>query len=535
MKKNVVIGLVGVTKDRPYKGKSRWEKWRPTVCIAQQEDFLIERFDLLVQDQFRSVGKSVSKDIRVASPESQVNLHAVAFDQPWDFESVFAKLYSFARDYPFDTDRENYYVHITTGTHVAQICLFLLTESRHFPARLLQTSPSRKRSSPIGTYDVIDLDLGRYDQLATRFEEEHREARDLLKSGIKTRNSTFNHQVLQIEHVAVSSKAPILLMGPTGAGKSQLAKRIFELRSSRHLLSGDFVEVNCATLRGDAAMSTLFGHKKGAFTGAHADRPGLLCKANGGLLFLDEIGELGLDEQAMLLRAVEEKKFLPVGADTEAESDFQLIAGTNHDLHQDVNKGDFREDLLSRIDLWSFHLPGLAQRKEDIAPNVQFELERFSRENGKKVRFNKEAEEQYMKFAVSSEAIWLGNFRDLNASITRMATLAAKGRIGRALVDEEIERLRSTWRRKSGGAPKSDAKQRLIDLLGEDFVDTLDRFDVVQLAEVVDVCRESPTLSAAGRTLFSVSREKRKTANDADRLRKYLRKFDLTWKSVQSN
>jgi transcriptional regulatory protein RtcR len=92
---------------------------------------------------------------------------------------------------------------------------------------------------------------------------------------------------------------------------------------------GDFIEINCATIRGDAAMSTLFGHVKGAFTGALKDRPGLLRAANNGVLFLDEIGEMGVDDQTMLLRALEEKTFFPLGGDREVKSDFQLIAGTN--------------------------------------------------------------------------------------------------------------------------------------------------------------------------------------------------------------
>src|SRR5204862_3777135 len=99
-------------------------------------------------------------------------------------------------------------------------------------------------------------------------------------------------------------------------------------------------------------MSALFGHVKGAFTGALKDRAGLLRSADGGVLFLDEIGELGLDEQAMLLRALEEKTFLPLGSDRETQSDFQLIAGTNRDLMAEVNRGLFREDLLCRINLW---------------------------------------------------------------------------------------------------------------------------------------------------------------------------------------
>jgi transcriptional regulatory protein RtcR len=153
-------------------------------------------------------------------------------------------------------------------------------------------------------------------------------------------------------------------------------------------------------------MSALFGHEKGAYTGATGKRDGLLRVADGGMLFLDEIGELGVDEQAMLLRAIEEKRFLPVGADREASSDFQLIAGTNRDLQRDVEDGRFREDLLARINLWTFCLPGLAERREDIAPNLQYELKQFSTRTGQVVRMNKEATQAFLRFAESDEAGW---------------------------------------------------------------------------------------------------------------------------------
>ena len=146
----------------------------------------------------------------------------------------------------------------------------------------------------------------------------------------------------EIEAVAQASSDPMLIMGPTGAGKSHLAGQVYELRKARGQVTGRFVSVNCATLRGDNAMSALFGHTKGAFTGAEKPREGLLKAADGGTIFLDEIGELGLDERAMLLSAIE-TSYMPLGSDTEVTSDFQLIAGTNRDLRDRVQDGLFRK------------------------------------------------------------------------------------------------------------------------------------------------------------------------------------------------
>jgi transcriptional regulatory protein RtcR len=251
------------------------------------------------------------------------------------------------------------------------------------------------------------------------------------------------------------------------------------------------------------------------------------------VLFLDEIGELGLDEQAMLLKAVEEKRFLPMGSDHEVSSNFQLIAGTNRDLRVDVAQGRFREDLFARINLWAYTLPGLAQRPEDIEPNVDHLLARVAAETGSAVRFHAEAKARYLQFAKSAQALWRGNFRDLSASVTRMATLADGGRISVGLVDAEIQRLVWLWQpvasQQTGPASRVDIDR----LLPDDTANTLDLFDRLQLEAVVQVCRQSPTLSDAGRKLFDHSRTQRSVVNDADRLRKYLLKFGLTWDSIQ--
>ena len=474
--------------------------------------------------------RQVVRDIASVSPETRVKLHEIEFDDPWDFEEVYGVLHDFARGYAFEPEDEKYLVHITTGTHVAQICLFLLTESHYFPAALVQTSPpkGKDRSQP-GSYVVIELDLSKYDRLAMRFAQEAEDDISFLKYGIETRNPAFNALIEKIEHVASRTPDPILLMGPTGAGKSRLARRIYALRQVKQRLKGPFIEVNCATIRGDAAMSALFGHRRGAFTGAVADRKGLLREADAGILFLDEVGELGLDEQAMLLRAVEEKRFLPVGADREVESDFQLICGTNRDLAAEVAAGRYREDLLARINLWTFHLPGLADRPEDIEPNLRYELDRFAERAGRRVTFNQEARTRFLEFAVSPRARWTANFRDLSAAVTRMATLAPGGRIVMAVMKEEVQRLQASWR-----AEGTDPDQARLDrVLGKEAAGELDLFDRVQLAAVLKVCQESGSLSQAGRTLFSESRKKRKAVNDADRLRKYLARFNLSWEDVK--
>ncbi|MBK8012240.1 MAG: sigma 54-interacting transcriptional regulator [Deltaproteobacteria bacterium] len=537
----VVIGFLGSTLDAGH-GAKRWSRWRPTVAMCQHDDLVIARIELLHHRVHTSLAQSVMEDIRSVSPETEVRAHVLEIDDAWDLEQVYGALHDFAKSYPFRPTREDYLVHITTGTHIAQISSFLLTEARYMPARLLQTSPPtaadprRKQGSP-GTYRIIDLDLSKYDRIAGRFQREQEEGLTFLKAGIDTKNRAFNEMMEQIERVAIHSKDPILLTGPTGAGKSKLARRIFELKRARRQVEGAFVDVNCATLRGDSAMSALFGHSKGAFTGAIQARRGHLRQADKGLLFLDEIGELGLDEQAMLLRAIEEKVFFPVGSDQEVASEFMLIAGTNRDLIAAVKAGQFRDDLLARINLWTYCLPGLAERPEDIEPNLAFELEACRRSLGRNITMTKEARLRFLEFAQSADAAWSGNFRDLNGAVRRMATLCTADRISAKDVDEELRRLKASW---AGGKPPRGApshvppgSDRIRRYLG-DSADSLDRFDRVQLEEVLAICEGSSSLAEAGKTLFAESRRQKQNPNDSDRIRKYLARFGLTWQDFRA-
>ena len=584
-----VISILGSKLDAGWRA-DRWKSWRPTVSLFQHDDLLVDRMILLVNQHDSQLADVVMQDIASVSPETRIERLSLRATDPWDFEQVFAELHEVAGELSLNGETEDVLVNVTTGTHVAQICLFLLTESRHFPGRLLQVEPPRKDRSP-GSYSIIDLNLDRYDRLASRFREEQQAAADVLKSGIPTRNARFNRMMERLEQIALRSTEPILLLGPTGAGKTRLARQIHELKRSRNHIVGPLIDVNCATLRGDQAASTLFGHVRGAFTGANTSRDGLLRLANNGMLFLDEIGELGLDEQAMLLRAIEEGVFYPMGSDKPVRTQFMLIAGTNRDLRQQVQLGRFREDLLARIDLWTFTLPGLRDRPEDLEPNLDFELTRFSARTGQRVTINSAARQRWLDFATSPDALWIGNFRDLHASVVRMATLATSGRITVDDVSEEIDRLQSNWRGNARTTSIADAREtqtknairQLPDglpspnsfndtpennypeysspttlahpsalpfqgggtpqpttpnhdlvtrILGPESAAALDRFDRVQLEDVLRVCATSPTISHAGRTLFAQSMAQRHTRNDADRLRKYLARFELRFEGL---
>lgn len=529
-KKIVVIGIAGTVLDN-HCGGDRWDRFRPTVSIGMHEDLLVSRLELIVRPGYEAMERAIVSDFRVVSPETTVNVHKIDFPDPWDFEQVYSALLDFAKSLRFDTAREDYLVHITTGTHVMQICLFLLVESRIIPGRILQTWNGGRRG-PVGQYVVIDLDLSKYDKLAGRFAEARREAVHVLKDGIPTRNEGYNRLIEEIAAVSMHSDDPILITGPSGVGKTRLARLVYKWKRENGRVSGDLIEVNCATIRGEGAMSALFGHVKGAYTGAISDREGLLSKADGGLLFLDEVGELGLDEQAMLLRAIEEKRFYPLGSDEERASNFQLICGTNRNLQQMVEQGAFREDLLARINLWSFRLMGLSERPEDIEPNLDYELERVSEQEGKMVRMSAEARELFLKAAMAPGAAWTGNFRDLAGAVRRMAVLSEGGSITPVVARGELERLKSRWGGLARGSTQGDAAPLCQRILGAQ-AEELDPFDLVQLEYVLATCVKSKSLSEAGRALFSCSMKKKKSSNDSDRLRKYLEKFGLSFASVK--
>ena len=216
-----------------------------------------------------------------------------------------------------------------------------------------------------------------------------------------------------IERVA-NTDANVLVLGESGTGKEVVARSIHTIsnRSSKY-----FVPVNCAAIPQDLLESELFGHVKGAFTGAITDRKGRFALAEGGTLFLDEIGDMDLNMQAKLLRVLQEKVFEPVGGTKPIRSNVRVIAATHRDLDEMVNKGEFREDLFYRLHVFPIELPPLRRRAEDLPALVYAITDKLRRDTGKEIKVTSDAMDVLTRYT------WPGNVRELSNLLERLSIL----------------------------------------------------------------------------------------------------------------
>jgi DNA-binding NtrC family response regulator len=228
--------------------------------------------------------------------------------------------------------------------------------------------------------------------------------------------------VLHTAGKAATSAIPVLIAGQSGVGKELIARAIHGSGARR---AKPFVAVNCGAIPDNLVESILFGHEKGAFTGATDRHTGKFVEASGGTLFLDEVGELPAAAQVKLLRAIQEGEVEPVGARKPVKVDARIISATNRDLVADVTAGRFREDLFYRLHVFPITVPALAERPEDIAELVRHFLARFAAEEGKRIR------------TISAQALglltayrWPGNVRQLENAVFRAVVLAETDEVG---------------------------------------------------------------------------------------------------------
>ncbi len=235
-------------------------------------------------------------------------------------------------------------------------------------------------------------------------------------------------QVIELIKIVAKSNATVLITGDSGTGKELVARAIY---SQSHRRGKPFIAVSCAALPESLLESELFGHEKGSFTGAYAQKKGKFEIANKGALFLDEIGEMSANIQVHLLRVLEEKEFTRVGGNELIKVDVRVISATNKDLKRSVANGEFREDLYYRLNVVSIELPPLRERKEDIPLLAQHFLKKFAVENQKEITgFSPEATD----FLLSYE--WPGNVRELENTIERAVILAKNATIEAAALPQ---------------------------------------------------------------------------------------------------
>ena len=367
----------------------RTDIWRPSVALASYPNLHFDEYYLLfsgLKGDMHKTFNEVVEDIQALQPKITLHTEEMPFKSPWDMVSVFKTLYKFAEDHAseFGAPNTTCYVNCNHGTMQIRESLFMLSQEGKLPGKRILPSPwndntKRDYHTPIGSFTEDD---------PSEFNEAYRQLSSATKRRAKNNglhegifidqsNKEFQKLLDRILFVAQRTREPILFTGPTGSGKSHLARNIARIKK----LEKNFVHVNCATLAGDPGLikSELFGHDEGDFTGATRTCNGRLQQANGGILFLDEVADLPKDVQAMLLTAIETKKFRRPHSTEDIQCDFMLIGGTNKDLWAEVESGRFRLDLLERINTWHFHLPGLAEkerpgyaaRRKDIALNCR--------------------------------------------------------------------------------------------------------------------------------------------------------------------
>ncbi|MBT4139951.1 MAG: sigma-54-dependent Fis family transcriptional regulator [Candidatus Latescibacteria bacterium] len=232
---------------------------------------------------------------------------------------------------------------------------------------------------------------------------------------IITQSEAIKKVIRLSQRIAQSESTTVLIEGESGTGKEIIAKLI---HYSGPRVDGPFVPINCGAIPKDLVESELFGSEKGAYTGAAQTRAGKFEAANNGTLFLDEVGELSLDNQIKLLRVLEEKSFFRLGGNKNIKVDVRIVAATNRDLHKAIEEGEFREDLYYRLNVAGIYIPPLRERQEDIIPLAEQFIREFCGTFGKPpLKIESEAEERFLTYA------WKGNVRELRNTIERIVLL----------------------------------------------------------------------------------------------------------------
>lgn len=359
--------------------------------------------------------------IRERHPNLEVVHQHIELTDPSDYFEVLPGLRNVLRDVREEYPNGQYFIGTASGTPQMHTCWVMLSASGEFPARLLQARPPRFVTDDRPAVSEIDPSDSQFPiirpnvwgQIKKETSEEIDDAQKIKSIGIVGDHHSIQEAIQQACEFG-RSDYPALILGDSGTGKELFAKLMHSVsaRADKPL-----IKANCSGIQESLAESTLFGHKKGAFTDAVSDRKGLFQKANGATLFLDELGELPLPIQAKLLRAIQSGEIEPVGGDMEIV-DVRVIAATNRKLSAEKPSEDFREDLYFRLSVCEIRLPSLKERRSDITKLALSFLDRECQALRKSKSLSPEA---IQKLEIYS---WPGNIRELENTIRRALILS---------------------------------------------------------------------------------------------------------------
>jgi DNA-binding NtrC family response regulator len=411
--KKWLISWVGDTDHRAAEGQLA-RGVGPIASALQSEHFDAVH---LLTNYSHERSNSYCKWLRTLTSHSNVRLTDIVLTSPIDHAAIYREVTAQLAHVQQQHGAVDRTFHLSPGTPAMATIWVLLAKSR-FPARLIQTHTDGSVLEANVDFDLASDFLPEYLQRSDArvnrvFDLPYTVPKEF--AGIIHDSKVMQTHIARAQRIAVHN-LPVLILGETGTGKELFAEAIHAASGRK----GKCVPVNCGTVSSELINSELFGHKAGAFTGANKDRKGHFREAEGGTLFLDEIGDLPLDAQVGLLRALQQKEIVPLGQSTPVPIDVRIIAATHHDLQAKVINGTFREDLFHRLAVGILQLPPLREREGDVQLLADHLMDLINYDSARAPEW----QEKYLSASAKKFLQyypWPGNIRELHHTLTRAA------------------------------------------------------------------------------------------------------------------
>lgn len=395
------------------------EQAGPILSLVAARDF--DRIVLFSTPNTEKNTSATVEALRSHYPNLGVEVKDLRLGDPTDYVAILRGLRAHLQSIFESTLAANYYISVASGTPQMHACWVLLTASGEIPAQILHVRPPRFVTTERPVVSEIDLTSPDFPRVRANFAYSEKPETPIpdLNNALQLLGIVGDHpkmkKALEIVAALAPSNAPLFILGETGTGKEVFARLAHKLSDRR---DQPFVPINCAAIPHDLVESILFGHKKGAFTGATGDQIGKFDVANGGTFFLDELGELPVPMQAKLLRILQDGLVEPLGEKKPHQVDVRIIAATNQDVGKMIREGKFRPDLYYRLNVGEINLPPLRERRSDIPKLALHILDRLNAGLKKPKRLAPSALTRLQNHS------WPGNVRELENVIERSLRLS---------------------------------------------------------------------------------------------------------------